>query len=279
MADERALFFDCAGETLFGILHGSDATAPTRGLVVIVGGPQYRVGSHRQFVLLARAVAAAGFPVLRFDYRGMGDSTGSPIDFEDIGEDIAAAVDTICAAYPSLESVTLWGLCDAASAALFYAARNADPRVDSLVLLNPWVRTEVGEARAQATGYYGRRLTDPSAWIELFRNPGRVLRVLGNLWGVARRALRRGDTGTDSALPERVMASLGAFRGEALLIISGNDLTATEFLGVARNDRRFIEALDSGQLQRCDIDEADHTFSTAAWRAQVECETVSWLQR
>ena len=39
-------------------------------MVIVVGGPQYRAGSHRQFTLLARHIAAAGYPVLRFDARG-----------------------------------------------------------------------------------------------------------------------------------------------------------------------------------------------------------------
>ncbi|KAB8057318.1 hydrolase 1, exosortase A system-associated, partial [Janthinobacterium violaceinigrum] len=58
---------------LVGILSLPAAPGP-RGVLIVTGGPQYRVGSHRQFVLLARALAAQGVPVLRFDLRGMGDS-------------------------------------------------------------------------------------------------------------------------------------------------------------------------------------------------------------
>lgn len=278
MADEQPLFFEAAGESLFGILHVSDDDAPRHGLVVIVGGPQYRVGSHRQFVLLARDVAAAGIPVLRFDYRGMGDSTGPCVDFEAIGADIAAAVDTLCARCPSIESITLWGLCDAASAALFYAGRNTDSRIGKLVLLNPWVRTEAGEARAQASGYYGSQLTNAAAWLALLRNPGRVFRVLANLAGVARRSVSRTEA-PEAALPERVMASLDAFKGNVLLLISGNDLTAREFLNVANADGRCVRALDAGRVTRCDLADADHTFSTADWRDWVAQQTIQWLAR
>ncbi|MEM1439250.1 MAG: hydrolase 1, exosortase A system-associated [Pseudomonadota bacterium] len=278
MGEERPLFFDCLGESLFGVLHDSGQEHPKRGLVIIVGGPQYRVGSHRQFVLLARAVAAGGFPALRFDYRGMGDSDGPSIDFEDCGPDISAAINALCGAYPSLESVTLWGLCDAASASLFYAASGTDPRVDGLVLLNPWVRTVAGEARAQATGYYGRRLASRKAWLDLLRRPKRVLGVLGNLMGVARRMLSIGNS-HEASLPERVMTAFEAYRGDALLVISGDDLTATEFLTVARDDSGFVQALEGGRFCRFDVADADHTFSTAAWRDQVERETLRWLQR
>jgi hypothetical protein len=53
---EEATLFDCAGDTLLGILARPAAPADT---AVVVGGPQYRAGSRRQFVLMPRALAAA----------------------------------------------------------------------------------------------------------------------------------------------------------------------------------------------------------------------------
>jgi len=46
------------------------------------------VGSHRQFVQLARRLAKQGYPTLRFDYRGMGDSEGVYRSFENVGPDL-----------------------------------------------------------------------------------------------------------------------------------------------------------------------------------------------
>ena len=78
--DEVGLLFNCAGETLVGVLARppSSQLQGSLGVVIIVGGPQYRAGSHRQFVSLARALAAAGHAVLRFDYRGMGGQQRRP---------------------------------------------------------------------------------------------------------------------------------------------------------------------------------------------------------
>src|SRR5437016_3602142 len=127
--NEHALIFDCEGESLVGIL--SEAGLPAgRGVLIVVGGPQYRVGSQRQFTLLARHLAERGVPTLRFDYRGMGDSDGEVRSFERIGADIRCAIDRFFTSVPGLKDVAIWGLCDAASAALFYA--NQDARVSGL---------------------------------------------------------------------------------------------------------------------------------------------------
>src|SRR5688572_13881859 len=93
---EAAAQFACAGDWLMGLVH-LPPHPRERGVVVITGGPQYRVGSHRQFTLLARKLAAQNFPVLRFDYRGMGDSEGEPRSFEHMNADIRAAVDVLFA--------------------------------------------------------------------------------------------------------------------------------------------------------------------------------------
>ena len=113
MTNEVPVCVECAGDALLGIVH-KPARPNRRGLVIVVGGPQYRVGSHRQFLMLARGLAEAGIAVMRFDYRGMADSDGAFRGFEDIGADVAAAIDVFTETVPEIEEVALWGLCDAA---------------------------------------------------------------------------------------------------------------------------------------------------------------------
>jgi len=155
MKIEFPVVLDCAGDRMLGISHAGDASA-TVGAAIVIGGPQYRVGSHRQFVLMARSLADAGTPVLRFDYRGMGDSEGEVRTFEHVDEDIKAAVSFIVASNPNITKVVLIGLCDAASAISMYASQ--DDRVHGIVLINPWVRTAEGEARSYVKHYYLQRL-------------------------------------------------------------------------------------------------------------------------
>ncbi|MDQ3185278.1 MAG: hydrolase 1, exosortase A system-associated, partial [Pseudomonadota bacterium] len=164
--EERALAFPCDDSWLYGILSLPEQAAH-RGVLIVVGGPQYRVGSHRQFTLLARQLAAQGVPALRFDYRGMGDSEGAARTFEDLEDDLRCAIDGFLDEVPCLNEIVIWGLCDAASAALFYAYQ--DQRVTGLVLLNPWVRTDEGVANAYLKHYYTTRLFEPQLWSKVWQ--------------------------------------------------------------------------------------------------------------
>ena len=163
---EEITLFTCAGDTLLGIIARPE-TPPETGVIVIVGGPQYRVGSHRQFVLLSRALAAAGYAVLRFDYRGMGDSDGQQRTFQAVSEDIGVAIDALQERLPSLKHFVLWGLCDGATAALLYCHDKQDTRISGLCLANPWVRSEATLARTQVKHYYFQRLMQIEFWKKL----------------------------------------------------------------------------------------------------------------
>ncbi len=277
---ERAVVFDCEGEQLVGIV--AAPASPNRvGVLIVVGGPQYRVGSHRQFVLLARSLAVQNVATLRFDYRGMGDATGPMRSFDEVGPDIAAAIDAMCTTCTGVEQVVLWGLCDAASCALTYWQSTRDARIAGMVLLNPWVRSEAGIARARVKHYYGRRLLEREFWIRLLR--GRV-DVAGSLREFARNVLagraRGAGHASNAASPfqDRMAHGLRTFEGPVLLILSGRDLTASEFLEYTRTNAQWTGFLDRPNLVHDHMRDADHTFSSAPWRAAVEARTLQWLR-
>ncbi|WP_296951564.1 hydrolase 1, exosortase A system-associated [uncultured Massilia sp.] len=275
--DERALTFDCGGDRLVGIL-ALPAQAPphARGVLVVVGGPQYRAGSHRQFTLLARDLAADGVPAMRFDYRGMGDSEGDMRDFEAVADDLRAAVDAFVAAVPGLRDVVLWGLCDGASAIAMHAA--TDARVAGVVLLNPWVRSEEGIARATLKHYYRARLVDPAFWRKLLGGRFDVAGSVKSMLGLARAARERPVAPTTAPFPLRMRAGLRAFGGPVLVITSGADLTAREFCDLAGADKEWKRLLAAPRVTRRELDKADHTFSRRAWRDQVSRWTREWLR-
>ena len=281
---ETAIGFPCGDEQLIGVLSLPTRPESDAGVLVIVGGPQYRVGSHRQFVQLARAIAAAGFPVMRFDYRGMGDSLGPQRNFENITEDIASAIDAFAEHLPGLRRIVLWGLCDGASAALLYLhdAQKPDPRIAGLCLLNPWVRSDASLARTHVRHYYLRRLRQRDFWVKLLRGAV-ALQALRDLAANLRAAFggAAGSAGTRQPLPyqQRMASAWASFAGPVLLLLSEHDYTAREFIDVSRSDPLWRRALGRRPATTVLLAGADHTCSQPSARSTVERTTIKWLAR
>ena len=294
---ERALQIPCGGDTLLGILSTPAHTAPHEAnaqlaVVVVVGGPQYRAGSHRLFVQLCRHLAAQGFTALRFDVRGMGDSTGEQRSFEHLSDDIAAAIDALQRARPAVQRVVLWGLCDAASAALLYGHQANDPRLAGLCLLNPWVRSASTLARTHVKHYYLQRLKEPAFWRKLLS--GQVAgKAARELWHNLRAASageagaqgqhdRPGAPRAELHLPFAERMALGLQRSPVptLLVLSGRDLTAREFEDVSGTHPAWRAALRQRPgLQVHKLEEADHTLSSSEDARQLLEDCVAWLHQ
>lgn len=276
---EQAIVFPCAGDELLGIVATPEQPNKT-GVLVVVGGPQYRAGSHRQFLLLSRALAIAGYPVMRFDHSGMGDSTGALGNFEALNDNISAAIGAFQQKCPNVISVVLWGLCDAASASLLYWDATHDSRITGIVLLNPWVRSEATLARTHIKHYYGQRLLEVEFWRKLLTGKLGIGRALGcfiTSFVLARQATGSTTAGVTLSFQKRMMRALKEFQGQVLLILSGDDFTAKEFIEAIRADSVGVAALDGSNLKRVDVAGADHTFSSAEWRQSVEVATIGWL--
>jgi exosortase A-associated hydrolase 1/exosortase A-associated hydrolase 2 len=283
---EQALTFDCHGDELVGVLHHGVEEAST-AVLIVVGGPQYRVGSHRQFVSMSRQLAAAGVPVLRFDYRGMGDSAGSFAGFQGVGDDTLSAVDTLQRMLPGIQKVILLGLCDAATAAAFYAP--ADERIAGLVLINPWVRTERGQARTYLRHYYLARLLDRGWWKKVLGGDFKLVESLRSMQKNLRNAvqtpvrsdqssLEQGAPRTEDDLIGRLYRALDGFCNPVLLILSGRDLTAAEFQDASNANVRFRSLLAEQRIEFYRLPEADHTFSREVWRDEVTQRILEWVK-
>lgn len=274
-AGETGLVFECAGSDLVGVLHPAHGGSCAPGVLVVVGGPQYRVGSHRQFTLMARHLASAGFPVLRFDYRGMGDSDGAPRSFKSVAADVDAAIGAFAAACGNaLDGIVLFGLCDAASVALMHGARH--PQVRAMILANPWVHSDRGEARSYLRHYYGRRLLQRSFWRKLITGE---MRILHSVRDFARKlAVARGSHAGSGDFVAAMRAGLACFRGPVLLIQSGRDLTAREFDDLCAADAGWRSAMIGARVELVRLERADHTFSRREHLEQASLQIVEWLQ-
>jgi exosortase A-associated hydrolase 1 len=276
---EQVLTFECQGRHLLGIVSQPRACVGDLGVVIVVGGPQYRVGSHRQFVSLARHLAGAGIPVLRFDVRGMGDSEGDSRGFEAIAEDIGAAMSALMRSAPTARRIVLWGLCDGASAALMLDDRQ--PRAAALVLLNPWVRSPASLARTQVKHYYVRRLFQREFWGKLLRG-GVGLRALRELVGNVAASVASTAPAAEAArdaipFQDRMADGWRRFAGPILLVLSGDDYTAKEFIEYTTADERWRGLVEQPRVERMDFPDADHTFSNLQAARALEAATRRWI--
>ena len=142
----RPVHFGPSGRELFGWYHAPEG--PSRGCGVVLCNPigDDDVRAHRPLRHLAEMLSRAGFAVLRFDFHGTGDSSGTERDPGRVASwiaDVQLAVDEI-RARSAAERVAMVGLRFGATMAA-WACR--DRPVDDLVLWNPYVsgRAYVGE--------------------------------------------------------------------------------------------------------------------------------------
>lgn len=288
MSTQIPVCFDVEGTGRIGIVH-LPVQAAARGVLFIVGGPQYRVGSHRQFVLLARALAAAGIAAMRFDSRGMGDSEGAagePEPAEHLMPDIGAAIGAFAIHAPEVTEFVLCGLCDGASAALMYAP--ADPRVRGLVLLNPWVGSAAGAARTVLRHHYQRRLRDPEFWRKIAAGRFDPLASARSLLATVRMARGGQDVAQDESpdpaaeaglrIDSAMAQALDAYSGRILLVLSGRDRTAAQYSDIVAQSLRWRALLRGGQAVRLAVPDADHTFSRRAQGDALARDVITWLR-
>lgn len=280
---EQALLFSCEGSPLLAVLHDAESDNSIGVVIVVAGGPQYRVGAHRQFVTMARVLADGGHTTLRFDHRGTGDSGGECKGFIDMGADIRSAIDTLIEKVPHLEKVILWGECESASAIAFYAS--TDERVSGIFMVNPWIRTEGGRARTYLKHYYFSRLLEPDFWQKVKSGQfsiGQSFKSMLDLFRASRLNSSKENSQqedlTQLELPERLAKSSARFNGRIFILTSGKDLIAQEFKDYVASSSEWSKMLAAHSLIMRDMPDADHTFSRTEWRAQLFDYTKDWIE-
>lgn len=133
---ETPFYFRNGDHALFGILH--EPATPSRRPPFIFCHPfaEEKLWAHRVLVTFARRLAADGYPVLRFDYMGQGDSQG---EFRD--SSLVTALSDVRSAMAQVRLMTrrsvvnLLGL--RFGATLASLAAEQDPDVEHVVLWAP----------------------------------------------------------------------------------------------------------------------------------------------
>ncbi len=209
----RLLTLECEGVTLGATL---DEAAGDTCLLMVSGGSQTRIGSHRMYERLSRSLVQHGFPSLRFDRRGVGDSDGEDPGFRDCGPDLEAAAALVRSRAGRGRVIGL-GLCDGASALALFAERIG---LDGLILINPWmVEAQAGEPPPAAIRRrYRDRLTSLSGWKDLLSGQVDYRKLLRGLVKIADR--------TPAGLSTELAFALRAASRPTAMILATGDATA-----------------------------------------------------
>ncbi|WP_066533067.1 hydrolase 1, exosortase A system-associated [Erythrobacter sp. CCH5-A1] len=252
--------FDCEGALLAGTL---DEAPGTTGLLIVTGGNEIRSGAFGGQADMAARIAASGFPVFRFDRRGIGDSEGENRGFRHSASDIAAALAAFRAMAPHLTRVIALGNCDAASALMLAGGAGAD----GLVLSNPWTieDSEPGDSTPPPDALRAR-------YLEKLKNPREIMRLATG--GVNLAKLARGlvhalkPPPPPSSLAQDMAAGLAGFTGEVRILLATADRTAQVFEAAwDRNDPR---------IRRCEG--GTHAYVDPAHRAWLEAQLLEALR-
>lgn len=189
---ERPVVFHAGAEELSGVYcERADAVA-SRGVVLLTGGG-FIASMHRNrtWVRLSRRLAAAGWGVLRFDYHGVGESTGEVTKFwldQPFAQDVEGAVQWM--RDQGVAPVALVGSCFGARTALGVADRIPELEGAALISVPLFGKTLAAKARRAMPRWW--RVLAPAwrtAYLRIAR--ARFERIIG---------LRRGPGRTHSAM-------------------------------------------------------------------------------
>ncbi len=280
------------GDGLVGIYTPSGMPGHRPGLVLVNSGVVHRAGPNRLYVNVARQLAAAGYPVLRFDLSAIGDSSprSDSLSFEKSTVSETAAAMAALGAKSGCTAFILCGICSGADIS-FVAARH-NPAVVGAVLINGrglhGVTDDSGDAIAASseleaslrTGIsahylWSSALFNPASWRKLLSgqaNPFELLRV------VSRQALSR--LVSSAQVPENALELRAALltllsRGTALLMVYSAGDPAIDYMKLMLGkDRKKIAA--EPNFAEIHMPRADHTFTARHSRDELIGALRSW---
>lgn len=258
----RFLSFDCAGDRLAATLDEADGTT---GLLIVSGGNEVRAGAHAGQARLAAWAAAEGYPVLRYDRPGIGDSEGKSRGFMHNAEPLKFALTAFRRACPQLTHIIGFGNCDAATTLLF-----TDAAIDGLVIANPWLIEPNEDEGGEEDESLPTSAAIRARYIARLKNPVRLARdMLGgsiDLGKFARGLARLREVKPSSPLATRAARVLGELAIPARILIARGDATALDFQA-AWKTAPFQRAHANPHVSLIEHATSSHSFSDDASQA------------
>ena len=233
---ELQVDFQSGDQQVFGVLHVPEST-PAPGIIMCHGFTGHKAETHRLFVDAARDFTRNGLAVLRFDFRGSGDSEGEFSEMTVSREiDDARAALGFLTARPEVDPARVGVLGLSLGGCVAACLAGADQRVRALVL---WA----------AVGHMERSFDRLAPEFT-----GDVLDMNG--WPLGRGFL-------DDLPSIQPLKQLANYVGPSLVVHGSNDET------VPPSDASDYRLALGGRCRFHMIEGADHVFSTLRYKAEA----------
>jgi pimeloyl-ACP methyl ester carboxylesterase len=306
---ETVTFTNRQGALLFGVFQRPENPRPDIAVIFLSPGIKNRVGPHRLYVKMADRFLRSGFPILRVDPEGLGDSEGE-ID-QALTADVYASIqlgryieDTIsmmdwAERQMGVKRLILAGLCGGAITALLAAER--DDRVRAILALGiPCTLDSSGVDPAryitsQQLGSirqkYIAKLLNPEAWLRLLSFKSDYKLLLRSLLQPLKKRLKAKPSEAprrDGAAPAPPNSNLNPHfhrtfsnfiaRRKMLLLFSGADRLYWEF------EEKYLSLYQAAiepyaHNYRIEIvPDANHVFSFTEWQEKMLAISDGWLE-
>lgn len=256
--EEESVCFWNEGEKLSGMLHLPEKT-PAPCLIYCHGFTGHKIEAHRLFVHAARYMAGAGFLVLRFDFRGSGESEGLFESMTVSGEisDLKKAITFILGRKETQDNkVGVLGLSLGAAVSILTASDD-----DRIAAVCSWSGPAGFNAPFQAAqSIVGKpiSMTDLSQ-IDYVDMPS---------------GYRLGRAFLEDIMKHDILGSCARISPRPILIVHG---TLDRLVPVQDAERLFQSAREP--KEKILIHKADHTFNRWDWQSETIERTNEWFNR
>lgn len=288
-AVEESIFRTADG-ALFGIASRPAGYVPgsTPTAVLSNAGSVCSIGPNRIYVQTARALAAAGMEVVRFDLHNLGDSVTGDVDAanapypQSATEDVSRVL-THCRTAFGSTSFVLAGLCSGSHTSYHFALDHDDPDVKEIVLINPLtyyytpgmsLDNPLQYRTVRDANSYRRSARQANNWRRLLTGQVNYRRLVGFAAKVLLRLARNGVKRITSLWTHHPPSQMD----EDLLRLQQRGLKVTYVFSdtdpgywIARvgSPSSFKNQVRSGESEVIFITDADHTLSRARNREEL----------
>ncbi|MCB9450596.1 MAG: alpha/beta fold hydrolase [Anaerolineaceae bacterium] len=286
-------------QSLVGVVTYPSESAQKPGLPAVIllnAGLIHRIGPNRTYVKLARQLAESGFPVLRFDLSGIGDSLPrrDNLPFEKSAVDDSRQAMDFLTQKIGVQSFVMMGHC--AGAFNSFATASADKRVTGMVLINPEGANDEWsdfDRKRKVSNYYESHyspanLASRDRWVKFLTGKASYGSILRNLvvniaWNrISTAAFRvqkkftKNKTDDQAILTALTGLQEMAGRGMVTLFIYSEGST-----GFLRAQRVFTHELrdlsQSGHVKLEVIPNADHVFTLSTMQHNLVQVINDWM--